>query len=107
MLPEHSAQKIKEKIREESKVYKPKQSQQPNNGSNTVKGPIAILGDSMLKPSRLQRSIGKKIVVKTFVTVAEMKHYWKPTLEKNPELIILHIGTNGIHQMNQKKLSGK
>ena len=87
------------KIGEESKIHK--QNRQPNNGSNNVNGPIAILGDSMikmLKPSRLQRSIGKKTVVKTFpgASVADMKHYVKPTLEKNPELIILHVGTNDI-----------
>lgn len=100
----------RKKIGEESKI--PKQNRQPNNGSNNVNGPIAILGDSMikmLKPSRLQRSIGKKTVVKTFpgASVADMKHYVKPTLEKNPELIILHVGTNDIPKKNQKKLSRK
>ena len=74
----------RKKIREESKISK--QNRQPNNGSNTVKDPIAILDDSiikMLKPSRLQRLIGKKTVVKTFpgASVADMKHYVKPTLE--------------------------
>ena len=92
-----AARRSRKKVGEESKI--PKQNRQPNNGSNTVKDkgpnrPIAILGDSMikmLKPSRLQRSIGKKTVVKTFpgASVADMKHYVKPTLEKNPELIII------------------
>jgi hypothetical protein len=26
-----------------------------------------------------------------------MRHYVKPTLEKNAELIVLHVGTNDIH----------
>ena len=99
----------RKKVGEESKI--PKQNRQPNNGSNTVKdkGPIAILGDSMikmLKPSRLQRSIGKKTVVKTFpgASVADMKHYVKPPLEKNPELIILHVGTNDIPQKEPEEI---
>ena len=60
----------------------------------------------MLKPSRLQRSIGKKTVVKTFpgASVADMKHYVKPTLEKNPELIILHVGTNDIPQKEPEEI---
>ena len=97
----------RKKIREESKISK--QNRQPNNGSNTVKGPIAILGDSMikmLKPSRLERSIGKKTVVKTFpgASVADMKHYVKPALEKNPELIILHVRTNDIPQKEPEEI---
>jgi lysophospholipase L1-like esterase len=55
----------------------------------------------MLNPSRLRRSIGRKTIVKTFpgASVTDiMKHYVKPTLEKNPELIVLHVGTNDIHQ---------
>ena len=99
----------RKKVGEESKI--PKQNRQPNNGSNTVKdkGPIAILGESMikmLKPSRLQRSIGKKTVIKTFpgASVADMKHYVKPTLEKNPELIILHVGTNDIPQKEPEEI---
>ena len=38
------------------------------------------------------------ITVKAFggSTVKHMEHYSKPRLERNPELIILHIGTNDI-----------
>ena len=62
---------------------------------------IAILGDSMIKmikPSRLQRSTNRKIIVKTFpgAAVKDMNHYLKPTLENNPEMIVLHVGTNDI-----------
>jgi hypothetical protein len=53
----------------------------------------------MLNPSRLRRTIGRKTIVKTFpgASVSDMKHYVKPTLDKNPELIVLHVGTNDIH----------
>ena len=45
-------------------------------------------------------------MVKTFpgTSVADMKHYVKPTLEKNPELIILHVGTNDIPQKEPEEI---
>ncbi|CAB3981345.1 Hypothetical predicted protein [Paramuricea clavata] len=61
-------EKRKGQSREKSTRTKPKNNQQ-NNGSNSTEGPIAILGESMIKmlnPSRLRRSIGRKTIVKTF-----------------------------------------
>ncbi|CAB4005415.1 Hypothetical predicted protein, partial [Paramuricea clavata] len=80
--------------------------------------------DSMLKhlnPRRIQQGIDQKISIKTFpgAGVDEMTHYVKPTLQKEPKHIILHIGTNDLqtkspdalikalifmHQKEQKKL---
>ncbi|CAB3987388.1 Scavenger receptor cysteine-rich type 1 M130 [Paramuricea clavata] len=62
---------------------------------------IVILGDSMLKhlnPRRIQQGIDQKISIKTFpgAGVDEMTHYVKPTLQKKPKHIILHIGTNDL-----------
>ena len=56
----------------------------------------------MIKPARLQRSTDRKIIVKTFpgAAVKDMNHYLKPTLEKNPEMIVLHVGTNDIPKKN-------
>ena len=78
----------------------PKPSQQHSTRNTT-----AILGDSMIKmikPARLQQSTDKKTIVKTFpgAPVMDMNHYLKPTLEKNPELIKLHVGTNNIPKKN-------
>ncbi|CAB4008165.1 Hypothetical predicted protein, partial [Paramuricea clavata] len=73
----------------EKQRYSVEPTQQHNaSSSKSTEGLIAILGDSMLKklsPSRLRRSTGKKIIVKTFpgATTSDMKHYIKPTLEKN------------------------
>jgi hypothetical protein len=60
----------------------------------------------MLNPSRLRRSIDRKTIVKTFpgASITDMKHYVKPTLEKNPELIVLHVGTNDIHQKEPEEI---
>ena len=52
----------------------------------------------MLNPIKLRPSTGKKLVVKTFpgATTADMNYYVKPTLARNPQLVILHVGTNDI-----------
>ncbi|CAB4036106.1 Scavenger receptor cysteine-rich type 1 M130 [Paramuricea clavata] len=101
-------EKPKGQSKEKSMRTKHKHNQQ-NNGSNSTEGPIAILGDSaikMLNLSRLRRPIGRKTIVKTFpgASVTDMKHYVKPTLEKNPELIVLHVGTNDIHQKEPEEI---
>ena len=59
----------------------------PSQRPNTVD--VAILGDSMIKfinPSKLRKSLKRNVMVKTFsgANVHDMKHYIKPTMEKNP-----------------------
>ena len=48
----------------------------------------------------MHKSLKRKhnITVKAFgdSTIKHMEHYSKPPLERNPELVILHIGTNDI-----------
>ena len=48
----------------------------------------------------MQKSLKRKhkVTAKAFggSTIKNMEHYSKPPLEKNPELVILHIGTNDI-----------
>ena len=51
----------------EQKQTHPDKSKQQHNVSKTTEGPVAMMGDSMLKmlsTSKLRRSIGKKITVK-------------------------------------------
>ena len=49
---------------------------------------------------KMHKSLKRKhnITVKAFggSTIKHMEHYSKPPLERNPELVILHIGTNDI-----------
>ncbi|CAB4038575.1 Hypothetical predicted protein, partial [Paramuricea clavata] len=47
----------------------------------------------------IRGSTGKQIIVKIFpgATTEDMKYYVKPTLERNPELVVLHVGTNYVH----------
>ena len=34
-----------------------------------------------------------------------MNHYVKPTLERNPQLVILHVGTNDIQQKEPEEIA--
>ena len=60
---------------------KAKPSSQKNNPkSRATEGPITILGDSMIKmikPTKLSRSIGERVNIKTFpgATIDDMNHY--------------------------------
>ena len=86
-----SNRRIQHQKEKQRHSVKPKQ-QLNASSSKSTEGPIAML-DSMLKklsPSRLRRSTGKKIIVKTFpgTTTSDMKHYIKPIYsgEKSPTI---------------------
>ena len=63
---------------------------------------VAIIGDSMIKNIR-HWEISKfcpnqKIYVKSFpgADVTDMHHYSRPTAKRDPDLVILHCGTNNL-----------
>ncbi|CAB4034257.1 RNA-directed DNA polymerase from transposon BS [Paramuricea clavata] len=73
--------------------------------TNTV-----IVGDSILKhlyPRKLQQGINGKAIIKTFpgASIDDMLHYVKPTTEKQPDHIILHIGTNDLRSKSPEVMS--
>ena len=51
---------------------------------------------------KLGKKVGHRVVVKAFsgATATDMNHYLKPTLEKNPQQILLHEGTNDLRDQN-------
>jgi len=64
-----------------------------------------LVGDSIIKQVqgwKLGKKVGHRVVVKAFsgATTTDMKHYLKPTLEKNPQQILLHVGTNDLRDQN-------
>ena len=90
--------------------YSAKRSVTKNNPiTSTKKKTITILGDSITKEIKSQKLRQKmsnkddKIFVKSFpgATTSQMKHYVKPSLEYEPNIIILHCGTNDLR--NQKE----
>ena len=77
--------------------------------SRATEGPITILGDSMIKmikPTKLSRSIGEKVNIKTFpgATIDDMNHYMQPTLKKQPKLVVLHVGTNDVQRKEPEEI---
>ena len=61
----------------------------------------------MLQPTKLTRSVGQRVRVKTFpgATIADMEHYVQPTLHKKPKLVVLHAGTNDLQYKEPKELA--
>ena len=79
---------------------KSKQDNKPKNERSSV----IILGHSIPKHVdglKMHKSLKRKhnVTVKAVggSTVKHMEHYSKPPLERNPELVILPIGTNDIN----------
>ena len=64
------------------------------NNEEWRKGNTLILGDSELIEKKMSRN--RKIKVRYFpgTKIKDMCHYAIPLLEKKPENIILHLGTN-------------
>lgn len=84
-------------------------SQKNYSRSRATEGPITILGDSMIKmikPTKLSRSIGEKVNIKTFpgATIDDMNHYLQPTLKKEPKLVVLHVGTNDVQHKEPEEI---
>ena len=64
---------------------------------------ITIVGDSIIKdiqPYKMKHKLkpNDKLYVKTFngATIEDMRDYVKPTLKRNFDLIVLHVGTNDL-----------
>ena len=59
---------------------------------------IVIVGDSIIS-AIIEERINKKdrpVKVRNFLvaTVADMKHYLIPVIQKQPDNVVLHVGTN-------------
>ena len=71
-----------------------------SNNART-KSITVLIGDSMVKNIhgwKLGKKVGHRVVVKIFsgATCGDMEHYLKPTIDKDPAKVILHIGTNDL-----------
>lgn len=82
-----------------------KDSQRNNETHTTV-----IVGDSIVKNiygQKMGSNTKSRVVVKYFsgATTADMEHYIKPTLERNPDHVILHVGTNDLKTTDALKVA--
>ena len=71
-----------------------------------------ILGDSIVKNiqgHKLGKADGHRVVVKLFpgATTEDMRHYIKPTLDKSPDQILLHVGTNDLKNLQPNEVADK
>ncbi|PFX33772.1 Zinc finger MYM-type protein 1 [Stylophora pistillata] len=56
---------------------------------------------------QLGKEVGHRVVVKSFAgaTTSDMSHYVKPTLDKKPDQIILHAGTNDLGKLSPSEIA--
>ena len=76
----------------------------PVSDSTSAPNTSVLIGDSMLKHIqgwKLGRQAGHRVVVKSFAGAAtsDMSHYVKPTIAKNPDEILIHVGTNDVGKL--------
>ena len=72
----------------------------PGNNAQTRKPVTVIAGDSVIQNIRgWSLSKTNKVVVKPFsgATTEDMEDFIKPILRKDPENIIIHVGTNDVN----------
>ena len=85
-----------------SKAVKTGSAKKTNVARNSEKRKVYILGDSMIKGIQhwQMQSRETQVVVRSFsgAKVKQMKHYVKPAVEENPNLYILHVGTNDLRE---------
>lgn len=78
------------------------------NNRRKDKKTVVVLGDSIVKYVQ-GRKLSTKVrtVVKSFLgaKVDHMFHYVKPTLERQPDEVILHVGTNDLKDSTAKHLA--
>ena len=78
----------------------------PNNKRDinvTNRRTTTIIGDSTIKNIKLKQvrdklPPGEKVYIKSFngATISQMYHYAIPSMEFNPDLVIMHVGTNDL-----------
>ena len=76
----------------------PTQERQTNESNK--KNAVYIVGDSIIQhvQGRLFRSTDRYVAVKSFsgARVEDMEDFLKPFMRREPEEILLHVGTNNI-----------
>ena len=85
-----------------------------DNSNKRAKAKVTvILGDSIVKNiqgHKLGKVVGHRVVVRPFpgaTTEDDMRHYIKPTLDKSPDQILLHAGTNDLKNLQPNEVADK
>ena len=103
-----NANKTAEKKRKKKTDKKPASDR--NEANAAARKPVTVIcGDSIIQHVRgwslSQATDSNKVVVKSFpgATCEDMEDYLKPVLRKEPEHIIIHIGTNDLRDAGPKR----
>ena len=94
-----------EKISDKSNLGK--MSNQVIKAHNWPKGSCLVIGDSMLEGLDERKMSSKRVVkVRKFpgATTDDMYHYLMPLIQKQPDNVILHVGTNGASSCNSSEI---
>ena len=97
-LPSPSSQRRTHKTKTMQTVKEPQSA--PGNNAQTRKPVTVIEGDSIIQNIRgWSLSKTNNVGVKPFPgqTLEDMENYIKPILRKDPENIIIHVGTNEVN----------
>ncbi|XP_048587463.1 uncharacterized protein LOC125570206 [Nematostella vectensis] len=81
------------------------------NKQKSIPVVCAIVGDSIVKRiqgTEVGKKVGHRVIVKGIpgATISDMEHYVKPTLERNPTRIIIHVGTNDLRSLSPVQADG-
>ena len=102
-----SSKTTKNRQRKSSEKKPPNKSSRNQEGSSPT---TVVIGDSIIRNIQgwqLGKEVGHRVVVKSFAgaTTSDMSHYVKPTLDKKPNQIILHAGTNDIGKLSPSEIA--
>ena len=81
-----------------------------HDGTSKFKKKVTVIaGDSIIKHLQGWRlsDTNNHVVVKSFsgATIEDMEDYLKPVIRKEPESIVLHIGTNDLNKLSPKQVA--
>ena len=98
---EKRKKELRDAILEHSQSSGDSTSDEIKEPPQTDKKKIMILGDSMVKNIhswKLRAALRQNVVVRSFpgAKTNDMMHYIKPAADKNPDLFIIHCGTNDL-----------
>ena len=60
-----------------------------------------------IRGPKLGKEVGTRVVVKSFpgATAKNMRHYLKPTIDRSPNRIVLHCGTNDLKNSSPSEIA--
>ena len=105
-----SSNKRNHETDQQSANNKPNEASSKDSHRNNETYTTVIVGDSIVKNiygQKMGNNTNSRVFVKSFsgATTGDMGHYIKPTLERNPDHVILHVGTNDLKTTDALKVA--